>query len=448
MIILYVISSFFIAWIWVDYFRLIDIYEKERLKYLILTFFLGALSVLFVLGTHLLFVDDLNFDLTGGVLNDLLFCILQIGVLEELAKLIPFLFIYKFFKKEINEPIDIVAYMAISALGFATSENVLYFSNYGSHIISGRAVLSVVGHMFFASLTAYGIIQSEFKKNRLYALLFFSLAAISHGLYDFFLMHFSFGKLGYLVMLLFYLEGISVFAVIMNNALNNSNFFTYKKVINSSKVSNRLLLYYLIVFAMQFCLVSIESNLNEAFYNLGLSTFLTAFIVFILSLRLSRFKLIKGHWEVLKLELPFGYKVSETESRMGVRYHIVVKGEAYNEVYLNKYFEDFFWLCPLTKRNKLLNSTKLGYIEDKLFLKNKETYYLCKLFWDQSKTRYEYVLLKPKVSFKKFTQSGLPIFAVLRKPDFIDLNNKALKMSDFQFMTWAYPKSYEEWKRK
>ena len=35
MIILYSIIAIYIAWIWVDYFRLIDIFEKEDLKYLV-----------------------------------------------------------------------------------------------------------------------------------------------------------------------------------------------------------------------------------------------------------------------------------------------------------------------------------------------------------------------------------------------------------------------------
>ena len=42
MIAFYIIIAVFIAWIWVDYYRLIDIYENEKLNYFILTFVLGC----------------------------------------------------------------------------------------------------------------------------------------------------------------------------------------------------------------------------------------------------------------------------------------------------------------------------------------------------------------------------------------------------------------------
>ncbi|MES2589880.1 MAG: hypothetical protein V4622_12955 [Bacteroidota bacterium] len=45
MLFLYIFISIFIAWIWVDYFRLIDIYEKDKLKFIIPTFILGGASV-------------------------------------------------------------------------------------------------------------------------------------------------------------------------------------------------------------------------------------------------------------------------------------------------------------------------------------------------------------------------------------------------------------------
>ncbi|MAY82965.1 MAG: hypothetical protein CMP59_02430 [Flavobacteriales bacterium] len=447
---LYALTSIFVAWIWVDYFRLVDIYDRDSLKNLIITFFLGGISVPLVFLAHDLFIDQLGFGITGGFLNDLLFCILQVGLLEELCKLLAFLLVWRIFRKQINEPIDLIAYMSVTALGFAAIENTLYFSSYGSLIISGRAVLSTVAHMFFASLTAYGLLRWKFLKHYGvgHFILFFGLAAISHGLYDFFLMHEGVRAIGYLITVFFFLEGVSVFAVIINNALNNSKFFTHKKVIDNEKVSLRILIYYALVFVFQFLLISLEKGFNGALESIGISTVLTLTIVVIISLRMSRFKLIPGRWNPISFELPFQIKREKEPSGKKSWLKIRVKGEAYNEVYLSKFHHENFWLCPIGAKNEYLDEPRLCYIAEKLFLKNDETYYLAKIYLDDNYQRWEYILLKPKLKGKKFTEQRSPILAVLSKADFTDLSDSTLELKDFSLMGWAYPKAYDKWEKK
>jgi len=62
MILIYLLISFFIAWIWIDYFILIDIFEKEKLRTIILTFLMGCASVLivFVADSYLPFLHILQ----------------------------------------------------------------------------------------------------------------------------------------------------------------------------------------------------------------------------------------------------------------------------------------------------------------------------------------------------------------------------------------------------
>jgi len=443
---LYALTSIFVAWIWVDYFRLVDIYDRDSLKNLVATFLLGGLSVPLVFAAHYLFVDALGFGINGGFWNDLLYCILQIGLLEELCKLISFLLVWRIFRKQINEPIDIIAYMSVCALGFAAIENTMYFSSYGSMIISGRAVLSTVAHMFFASLTAYGLLRWRFLKQSgiNHFILYFSLAAISHGLYDFFLMYEGIRAIGYMVTIFFFLEGVSVFAVIINNALNNSKFFTHKRVIDNEKVSMRILTYYALVFVFQFLLVSLESGLKGAIASIGISTLLTLTIVVIISLRLSRFKLVPGRWNPISFELPFRIKYGKEHYESSSWLKFRVKGESYNEVYLNKYLHEYFWLCPMGKGHLKLQYPKLCFIEDKLYLEKDETYYLAKLFLDDRHKKWEYILLKPKLKGSRFTEQRSPILAVLSKPDFIDLSDNSLALKDFSFLNWAYPKPIQE----
>ena len=122
---IYVAFAVYIAWIWVDYFRLIDIYEQENLKHFLLIFLLGGLSVFITFGLASITYEPFGISENGNPLNDLLFSIFCIGAIEEFSKLVPFLLILVFNRKLLNEPIDYVAFISVSALGFSAAENVL-----------------------------------------------------------------------------------------------------------------------------------------------------------------------------------------------------------------------------------------------------------------------------------------------------------------------------------
>lgn len=440
----YALTAIFIAWIWVDYYRLIDIYEPEKLRFFLLTFLLGGLSVYLVFGINRAIFDGTGFVLNGNLLNDFLYCTIRIGVIEEFAKLSSFAIIYFFFRNQINEPIDYLVYICVGALGFSAYENILYFSRHGADIISGRAILSTVGHMFFASITAYGIIRHKYKRSKLGyfgLLLYFLWSSASHGLYDFWLMFEATATFGIFLTVLFFLEGISIFARILNNALNNSEFFTYKKMVNVDQVANRLLLYYGLVFIMQFAYLVYEQSFFYALTSVGSSFFTIGFIVWISCLRLSRFKLIKGRWDPVILELPFKFAYIEGLGKGSGGYRLRIKGESYNETYLNRFYQEEFYLCPLSKRKSTLKEPKLAFIERKLFLYRDETYFLAKVYLDSSKARYDFYLLKPKLLGRKFTPNKSPIVAVLQISNSSDLENKNLKIQDFKFIEWAYAKA-------
>lgn len=447
MLALYALTAIFIAWIWVDYYRLIDIYEPEKLKNFILVFFLGATSVFIVFFLNGLIFDKTSFNLNGNLINDFLYCTIRIGMLEEFAKITPFIVFYKVFRKEVNEPIDFIAYACVSALGFSAAENILYFNNYGPEIISGRAVLSSIGHMVDTAIVAYGIVRYKYRKTKLgkfEVFWFFCLGSAVHGLYDFWLMFEGTLKYGVLITAFFFLECISIFAVIMNNSLNNSSFFTYSKIINNQKVVNRLILYYLIVFVLQFIFVGIDSNFPNAFAGIGLSFFTIGILLVIVSKRLSRFKLIKGRWFPLKLELPIYYKSVLSNSGKTISKHLAVRGESYNESYLNIFYKKEFYLFPLSKRNSSIKKPLLTYIEEKVFLADDETYYVAKVFLDDSKSRFDYYLLKPKLIGKQFTNKKSTLVALLRMQNPNDRFNTELKMFHFQFVGWAYPKKIQD----
>ncbi len=445
MLILFSIIAIFIAWIWIDYFRLIDIYEPEKLKYIILTFVLGAGSVFIVDVIDKVVLNGLPFELEGQFINDVLYCIFKIGCVEEFAKIIPFAFIFFLLRKEMNEPIDYIVYISVSALGFSAAENIIYFHHHGPRIIFGRAILSTVSHMFNTSLFAYGFIRYRFydqKRNFFMIILFFFLAALSHGFYDFWLLYEETAKSGgWLVTLIYFLITISIFATIMNNALNNSSFFTYKKVVASGKVANRLLVYYAFVFLAQVGLMFYQGGFYYAMDNFRSSVILTGAVVMIAVVRLSRFKLIQGRWQRIKIEFPFsiffGSLIWGNESNSGFK--IKIKGESYDEVYINTYYEEYFLLSPMILKNSHLKTARLAFIDKKIFLKNDETYYVTKLFSDDQQTHFEWILIKPKAT-KKTMEDGYPIVAVLKIDQFSDIDNLQHSTADFKFHEWAVAK--------
>lgn len=436
MVLIFAATALFIAWIWIDYYRLIDIYEKEKLKYIILTFLLGGASVYLVLKSYEI-IDKFPWELNNHFINDFSYCVIKIGMVEELAKTLPFLLVFLFFRKQFNEPIDFLAFISISALGFSAVENIFYFMKDGPYTINSRAILSSVGHMFDTSLTAYGIILVIFKKVRFalfYVLGFFLLACVSHGFYDFWLLYENTKSGGWLITVLYFLVTISIFATILNNCLNNSGFFTYKKVIDSNKVAGRLLGYYAVVFAIQIVLLSIKENVEYAIYNFVGSLYVSGFIVLVTVVRLSRFKLIQGRWQKVKLELPFSLYEGK----------IRIKGEAYNEAYINIFYEEYFYLFPVSASHTEMHGKQLSYIEKKLFFKNDETFYLARLFKDDTRQIFDSRLIKPKTQGTTMMYDKYPIVAVLKIQDKVDLTDMNLSRDNFAFQEWCYIQGIKE----
>uniref|UniRef100_UPI002607301B PrsW family intramembrane metalloprotease n=1 Tax=Fluviicola sp. TaxID=1917219 RepID=UPI002607301B len=308
LVLTYSLISLFIAWIWVDYFRLIDIHHKNSLIHVVIAFLLGGSSVFVVFGAHEYLLNGISLDINGNLLNDLAFAIFQVGMLEEFSKLCAFLVFFLLFRSHLKEPIDYLMYVSVCALGFSAVEHVMYFSRSGPEIIHGRAILSTVGHMFDTSIVAYGIILFRFKrtKNTFFTIVIcFLLASLAHGIYDFFLMYPPLNQIGWIFTILYFLVTISVFAVILNNSINNSPYFSYREIIDSSFVFKRLLIYYGIIFAAQFLLTLWDHSLEWSIEAIVSSAIFTGTIIVLTIGRLSRFNLVKGRWEKIKLEFPF-----------------------------------------------------------------------------------------------------------------------------------------------
>lgn len=338
-----------------------------------------------------------------GYVHDFIYFFFKVGLIEEITKTIPFLIFYFVFKKQLDEPVDYVIFFCVSALGFSAGENTFYFMKYGDSIIKWRAILSSVGHMLDTGLIAYGVIRYKFHSKKYGIVIMFIyllLAAFAHGVFDFVL---NFGSIGVLLSIIVYFYMVSFFATVLNNAMNLSPYFSYKKVINSEKVFNRLILYYGILIVIEFLVVAfhqsykfnVEKGLVLALFDLASGIYLTAVTIIALCSRLSRFKLIKGRWDNLKFEFPFyitfGGDSSLLLGRSRLRIH--VKGNSFDESYLSIFYEEYVRLYPMSTRRSYLGEMHITYIERKLFLKNDDIYYLAKVFDNDLKENYEYMLL-------------------------------------------------------
>jgi RsiW-degrading membrane proteinase PrsW (M82 family) len=288
------ISALLITLVWIYYLYKVDMYEKEKISYILIIFLYGCLFSFFAFPLYDICKLYLNFDLNGQPLNDLLYSVFGIGAIEELVKIIP-LFIILWFTKEINEPFDYILYACVSALGFAFVENLMYLNHESMYIIQGRTFHAAIGHMCDSAIFAYGMVLARYRYNNFNPLIAFLLsylvACVSHGLYDFFLFHDS----ALLFNILFYFE-ISLFTVIVNNCLNNSAFFSYENKPHHHKLELILsvslvgiLLFQYTINAFQYGTESANGSFFSSFLHGGL---IIPFFVY----KLSRLDMIKGYW--------------------------------------------------------------------------------------------------------------------------------------------------------
>jgi len=166
----------------------VDKYERETWWHLILCFFLGMAATwpAIVVETQII---DMGYNEYGGLLDTLLYSLFGIALVEESVKLIA-LFIFPYFFRFFNEPMDGIVYMVMIGMGFATLENVIYSFNNGFETALIRAFTAVPAHALFAVIAGYYIGLAKFDaKNRIkYLFGALGLAVLVHGIYDFFLL--------------------------------------------------------------------------------------------------------------------------------------------------------------------------------------------------------------------------------------------------------------------
>ncbi|HLG03474.1 MAG TPA: PrsW family glutamic-type intramembrane protease [Bacteroidia bacterium] len=296
---------------WLLFLRKLSFLSPIRWRHFFLAIGIGALLAMSSWLLYEFYHHVLGFGINGEIVNDLLFCFLGIGFIEELVKLIPFLLILRF-TGIIKKPIDYLLVASAAGLGFAFFENLLYISQYGLEVIHARALTSSVSHMVSGGIVAYGFVLAKFRWPGRHWLIpaFFLIAVFAHGFYDFWLMNEKVHSLA-IVTLFFFLSEILVYVSFLNNALNQSTGNLQPRDLSfntqrlASFIAGALVLVFLIEYVggcMIYGTVIGNQTLLQSFISGG-------YLIFFLSVRLSNIDIVPGQWA--KIEFFTGLLPSE-----------------------------------------------------------------------------------------------------------------------------------------
>jgi RsiW-degrading membrane proteinase PrsW (M82 family) len=441
MITIYLLIGVLSSWIWVDYFRLINVLDKDKPNSTYLTFLLGAGAYfLYNLISEYLLVD-FEINIGDKIVEHLFVSVFKIGLIGEFIKLIPIMIVYLLFKNHIKRPIDVFVYFTISALGFSALENIFYSFQNEFYVFNEIVILRTISEMFCSSFIAFGIIDFRFHskhKKPLRIFMLVILAAFLHGFYDFCQYYENLNNYGFILTIIYFLIMTSIFANTLTSSLNLSEDFVYGKQLGSKIIINKLLKYFVILTVFQFMLLFWKKNFSYAIDNLINTIWFSALVVYIAVNRLNKIKIIKKRWNKIKIELPFTFYRIDTFNGRTPAYKFKFKGETFNEEYIDIYYNEICTIYPLSSRNSYIVSNKLIFIEKKFFLKNDETFYLVKIVNTDDKN--EFMLLKPKTSGKNMVKKKYPIVALFSIHDLEDIKNNKLTAADFQYREWVFIK--------
>ncbi|GAB4136137.1 MAG: hypothetical protein Fur0041_10530 [Bacteroidia bacterium] len=306
------VGALAITFIWLLYLYRLNFIGTIRISGMLLTVCIGVLLTMTSWSIYGFYKYVLHFGITGNMMNDFLYCIFGIGFIEELVKLIPFLIIL-YFTKIISRPVDYLIIASCSGLGFALFENLLYISSYGLDVIHSRALTASVAHMFSSVVLAYGFILQRFRypDKKWIIPLFFFLASLAHGFYDFWLLSPAVKNLA-VITLLFFLSEITVLSVLFNAGLNQSvpaNTPSSALAINTKLLAGNIAGVFVLLFALEYVAITFVYGTFYANHTLTNSFLSGGYLVFFISLRLSSIDIVPGEWprlDFLRSFLPSG----------------------------------------------------------------------------------------------------------------------------------------------
>lgn len=168
------------------YFK--DKYNREPLWLLILSFFMGMLSIIPAIIIQLALTKPVEKLMGAGILYTAVFSYLIVALSEEGSKFLAMRFV-PFRRKAFDDPFDGIVYAVMVGMGFATLENIMYVTDRGLGTGILRMFLSVPAHGTFAVLMGYhlGLAKFDPANRKRYMFLAIFWPVVFHGTFDFFL---------------------------------------------------------------------------------------------------------------------------------------------------------------------------------------------------------------------------------------------------------------------
>ncbi len=176
---------------WSGYLYYKDRFQPEPIRNLGITYILGLITAYACMKFYGLLPlvgipDDPSALMETQSLEYFFYSLGVIGLVEELFKFLPFLFIILRLKA-FDETIDGIVYASTIALGFASFENIYYLKYLEGFELFGRAFASPLTHTIFSSIWGYTVGKARIEGKSLLkaSLIGISIAALVHGVFDF-----------------------------------------------------------------------------------------------------------------------------------------------------------------------------------------------------------------------------------------------------------------------
>lgn len=293
-----------ISYCWYRYIVRLDMFERERRRWLLLAFVLGCGTTLLVFPASDWIKAHTPLVLDGDHWNDWWYSVLAIGLVEETVKLLPYLVVL-FATRQADEPFDHLLYGCMSALGFAFMENTLYLKDSGLTAFAGRAFTASVSHMFDTSIICYGIAMDIHRhgRARLWRIpLLLGLAALAHGFYDYWLLS---PERPAMLTFFFFLGTMHLWAQMKNNLVNASPRYVQGAVAGNRTLRYGILTSFVALFAGAVALVLLLRGDGPARAFLVEGGWQMAGTLILLTMTFSGLDIVRGHVAPLRLPTDF-----------------------------------------------------------------------------------------------------------------------------------------------
>jgi len=170
--------SYFIGFLFLLFIRWYDKYDKEPLLGLVFFSILGGMSAVFVASFFYLFVH------ARSNFQD---AILKVATIEEFSKILTLFLLYKMIKKDFDEIVDGIIYVAAISLGFSVIENIIYAVEavYPYSLLFKRFLFATIGHISFSVYMGIAFyVHKKVHRNYLGLLMAYFFSVLAHGFYD------------------------------------------------------------------------------------------------------------------------------------------------------------------------------------------------------------------------------------------------------------------------